>query len=155
MYWFGIVNSLVFPGYKLIIFSLKLELLKIVLNTDLLCHNEQLFMFYVSKTKRTCFIQYRAQLVQTMLSKTKQQVPTALSFFSHFLPRHLLQQNISIYSAMTKCWMLQNIKRINILSFTFLSRVDFSLWLFKIRKALENSASFSFRHRKLFHRFIE
>lgn len=155
MYWFDIVNSLVFPRYKLIIFSLKLELLKIVLNTDLLlCHNEQSFMFYVSKLT-TCFIQYRAQLVQTMLSKTKQQVPAALSFFSHFLPRHLLQQNISIYSAMTKCWMLQNIKRINILSFTFLSRVDFSLWLFKIRKALENSASFSFRHRKLFHRFIE
>ena len=51
MYWFDIVNSLVFPGYKLIIFSLKLELLKIVLNTDLLlCHNEQSFMFYVSKT---------------------------------------------------------------------------------------------------------
>lgn len=156
MYWFDIVNSSAFPRYKLIIFSLKLELLKIVLNTDLLlCHNEQSFMFYVSKTKRTCFIQYRAQLVQTMLSKTKQQVPAALSFFSHFLPRHLLQQNISIYSAMTKCWMPQNIKRINILSFTFLSRVDFSLWLFKIRKALENSASFSFRHRKLFHRFIE
>ena len=155
MYWFDIVNSLVFPRYKLIIFSLKLELLKIVLNTDLLlCHNEQSFMFYVSKLT-TCFIQYRAQLVQTMLSKTKQQVPAALSFFSHFLPRHLLQQNISIYSAMTKCWMPQNIKRINILSFTFLSRVDFSLWLFKIRKALENSASFSFRHRKLFHRFIE
>lgn len=98
MYWFDIVNSSAFPGYKLIIFSLKLELLKIVLNTDLLlCHNEQSFMFYVSKTKRTCFIQYRAQLVQTMLSKTKQQVPTALSFFSHFLPRHLLQQNISLY----------------------------------------------------------
>ena len=51
VYWFDIVNSLVFPGYKLIIFSLKLELLKIVLNTDLLCHNEQSFMFYVSKTK--------------------------------------------------------------------------------------------------------